>query len=262
MTPSRRLSVSLIVYVLWIAITVGGAKLQIGGGDMALGDMIESEIAWQIVAASAMLVVAIRVFGWTDLRFTRPHSLVRILWFPVLYLLLFAVTLVFLGLLPLGVLLLVLLNTLFVGFSEETMFRGVLFRAFDERIPIWPAIIATSVLFGLVHLFNVFVTGQLLDAIFQSIAAGLTGLVFMAILIRTGSIWPAIIYHALWDWLIFSVGHATQLANGPATNTGEVTPLMQMAIPVLFNIPNVVCALILLRNVTSQRGDLPPTAHA
>lgn len=230
-----------------------GARL-IAGGQIPLNELVSTGICWQFVAAIALLLAAIVVFRWKDMHFTKPHSLVRVMWFPAIYLVAFTVGLVFMGSPPLSVVVFVAINTLMVGASEEIMFRGVLFRAFDKAMSIWPAIILTSVLFGAVHTLNVFITGELALSVIQSIAAAMSGLIFMAILIRTGSIWPAIIYHFLWDCLIFLVGSGASMENPeiPSEDVGA----MAMYGPVLMNLPNFIFALILLRNVGKQRDDV------
>lgn len=167
------------------------------------------------------------------------------MWFPCIYLVLMVGAIILFGIPPLGALVLVFLNTMMVGFSEEVMFRGVLFRASLERMAIWPAIILNMVLFGGVHAFNGFITGDFGTALVQSLAAGMSGLVFMAILLRTGSIWPAIIYHGLWDFLLFTIGVASA---GSGEVAGEA-PAGSVYAPVLMNLPNFIFALILLRKI-------------
>ena len=108
-----------------------------------------------------------------------------------------------LGLPPAGTLLFIALNTALIGLSEEWMFRGVLFQGLRSRLAMWPAILLTSLLFGAVHVLNVITTGQLLEAVVQSVAAFMSGMVLLALLIRTGSIWVPIAYHALWDFGTF-----------------------------------------------------------
>ncbi len=71
--------------------------------------------------------------------------------------------------------LMILLSTIFVGLSEETMFRGILFQALRTRVNLWPAMIWTSVLFGSVHILNALTTGELLNAMLQAFTATLSG---------------------------------------------------------------------------------------
>lgn len=249
-SSAARISISLVIYVVWIAITLFGARL-IAGGETDLDELVSTSVGWHFAAAIALLVTALVVFRWKDMRFTRPHSLVHIMWFPSIYLVFFAGGLIFVGAPSLSVVIFVVINTLMVGASEEIMFRGVLFRALEKAMPIWPAIIVTSVLFGAVHSLNVFITGDLMPSVIQSIAAGMSGLVFMAIVIRTGSIWPAIVYHFIWDCLLFLLGSVASAAN-PETAAADVGAIALFG-PILLNLPNAIFALYLLRNVG---GDL------
>ncbi|MYM64205.1 CPBP family intramembrane glutamic endopeptidase [Pseudomaricurvus sp. HS19] len=248
---TKRIGISLVIYVAWIAVTLLGARL-IVADDTTLNELVTSGIGWHFAAAIALLLTAISVFKWRDMHFTRPHSLVRTLWFPGIYLVLFASGVAFLGAPPLGVVVFVVINTLMVGVSEELMFRGVLFRALAASMSIWRAIIVTTVLFGAVHTLNVFITGELGEALVQSVAATMSGLVLIAIVIRTGSIWPAITYHFLWDCLLFLVSSSVASGN-QGVPTGDPGPLA-FYIPVLLNLPNFICALILLRHVGRSHG--------
>jgi membrane protease YdiL (CAAX protease family) len=100
------------------------------------------------------------------------------------------------GLSPSTVLVFVAINCLFVGFSEELMPRGAVLQGFRHAATIWPAVLLTSILFGAMHSSKVFVTGELKPALIQSAAAFLSGLLFIALRLRTGSLWPPIILHA------------------------------------------------------------------
>lgn len=72
----------------------------------------------------------------------------------------------------------------------------------------------------------------------------------MAVAIRTGSIWPAIIYHFLWDDLLFLISSSARGAN-PDASDGDFA-VMNMFAPMLLNLPNLIFALILLRNVVKE----------
>jgi membrane protease YdiL (CAAX protease family) len=131
------------------------------------------------------------------------------------------------------------------------MFRGVLFQGLRSQMRLWPAMIMTSLLFGSVHVLNVFSTGDFAGSALQALAATMSGFVFMAILIRTGSIWPAIIYHALWDFGTFMISaHVT-----PTTTVAP--PATAYVVPVALVLPNFLYALYLLRYVPNE----PPTGQ-
>ena len=252
---SNRIYVSLIAFVIWMSITVLGGRF-LGGGQTSLSDSVSNSIAWNILAAALFLIGLIVALRWKDMRFNRPITgTPKLLWLPVLYLAAFFLMTAAIGLPPVLSVLFVFFNTLVVGFSEETMFRGVLFRAFREKMSIWPSIIIVSVMFGSVHILNFFITGQLFPAVLQSIAAAMTGVAMMAMLIRTGSIIVPIIYHGLFDFGTFMMSNA-----GSATETAATVPdglSLLTLLPIAFVLPNFLYGLYLLRNV-GKTGEPQP----
>lgn len=248
--PTRRLPVALITYVGWVLLTLFGMRWATDGTKRPLIETITHGISWNIAMAIGLLALATFALRWRDLKFVapRPPGSLRILWFPALYLLLFIVLAGALGLPPPGTLVFVALNTAMVGISEEWMFRGVLFQGLRSRLPMLPSILVTSALFGAVHVLNVFVTGQMVEAVVQSAAAFLSGIVLIALLIRTGSLWVPIVYHALWDL-------GTFLVSAGSSKSGQPVDLAQgwtWSLPLLLVLPNFVYALYLLRRVRND----------
>lgn len=78
------------------------------------------------------------------------------------------------------------------GIVEEIVYRGFLIWYFSQVMPLWPAVIASSVVFGLGHSY------QGLKGAFNCSAVGLG---FGALYVLTGSIWLPIIAHFLFDAL-------------------------------------------------------------
>ena len=235
---------ALATYLIWIAIGVGGATLLVDGKP-SLAELVSHRVGLQFVASCLFLIATIQLVGWPTLGFVRPHApdWPKLLWLPALFILGFFGFAIARGLPAPGVIAFVAINTAMVGFSEETMFRGILFQAFRKAMPIWPAIWLTTILFGAVHILNVFITGEFGPAIVQAVAAGMSGLLFMALLIRTGSIWTPIVFHALWDCGLFLLAGAD--TPQPA---GEPTGWSILA-PCLMVLPNFLFALYLLRNI-------------
>lgn len=102
-----------------------------------------------------------------------------------------------------------------VGFSEEIWFRGLLLatlRRLGER----HAIIGGSVVFGALHLFNVFTGRPPLYLALQFAFACLVGLVLAELVAITGSLWPGIGWHLVYDLTALST--SDQLT--PAVLTG------------------------------------------
>jgi len=69
---------------------------------------------------------------------------------------------------------------------EEVLFRGILLRGFTRRFRPWIAALAVSVLFGLFHL-----------SIFRFLPTALLGIPLAYLALRTGSLFPSMLTHAL-----------------------------------------------------------------
>jgi len=243
---------------LWIAVTLLGAKLLLGGEQVPLDEMVKNGIGWQFVSAVVLLMAVINARKWNDLAFSPPHSVVRVMWFPTLWIGLISMMFFIIGLPSGRTLAFIAINTLLVGISEEVMFRGVLFRAILTQYRVWTAIVVSSILFGAVHILNVFNTGDLAGAVMQSVPAGMSGILFVAIVIRTGSIWPAIMYHALWDCVLFTMITGSQTSGLEANPDAlESLGMAKTLLPIGLGLPNFICGLILLRHVrdSSFRAD-------
>ncbi|NOB05558.1 CPBP family intramembrane glutamic endopeptidase [Roseobacter sp. HKCCD8431] len=92
--------------------------------------------------------------------------------------------------------------TLLVGTFEEGLFRGVVFYGFEAKWGPLIALAASSVLFGAMHYVN-WIGGQdFSETSSQAVAAGLSGILYGALALRTGSIWPGAVLHCLWDTMV------------------------------------------------------------
>lgn len=85
---------------------------------------------------------------------------------------------------------------LFVGFIEEVLFRGFLFRGM-ARTNLTAAVIVTSLTFGIGHIVNLLNGYAIFDSITQIIYAVVVGFMLAVILIRSGSLIPCIVFHSL-----------------------------------------------------------------
>ena len=196
----------LIVFVAWVAATLGIAQLMTAGTETTLEDLVTKGIAVGILVAMLITLVAVAFWrAWRETGFTRLGE--KPMWFLVIVPALLIGVLLMRAILvpsfPLSVVLLVMINTFFVGVSEETMMRGLFFSGVKNRFSFWPAVIATSLTFGAVHALNGFITGEFGMAVVQAGLATLSGTMFLAIRLGMGSIIPAIILHFLWDFSVF-----------------------------------------------------------
>ncbi len=247
---NARLILSLVVFVLWLIITLGGGNM-VGDGETTLLDGVKSGVSWPILLAAAFALLVVFWRGWgREVGLKAPESgrSVLLAWLPMIYIVAGFGVATFLGLPPATIMLWIALNTFLVGLSEELIFRGILLQGFRNTLSIWPAVLVTSVLFGAVHSLNVFVTGELFTSVVQSVAAFLSGLFFIALRLRTGSLWPPIIVHALWDFATFVLAAASAGVAGPEGANNAPT-LFQALAPVLLVTPNALYGLWLMRNI-------------
>ncbi len=84
-----------------------------------------------------------------------------------------------------------------VGFVEEFIFRGLLFRAMS-RDSAHAAIIVSSVTFGIGHIINLFngSGADIVSNLCQICSAVAFGFLFVIIFYRGGSLWPCILAHS------------------------------------------------------------------
>jgi membrane protease YdiL (CAAX protease family) len=252
----NRIAAAQLALCLWMTITVVGSSLNAKGAQRSQLDAISSGLAWQILLASLLLVLVACWLQWRDLGLVRTNGwrALRLAWLPSLYVLLFATMTLLLGLPAPGFVVIVAINCLFVGFSEELMFRGVFFTALARRWRIWPAILVSSLLFGAIHSLNVFGTGLLFIALMQSVAAGMAGLFLIALRLRSGSLWPPILFHSVWNFALLMANGAAMKhvdVNGLAASAGMREGLLALA----FQLPIALYALYLLRHIHRVRAE-------
>jgi membrane protease YdiL (CAAX protease family) len=227
MTAGRRLALALLVVAIWAAITVWGGLLQSGQG--SLGSLVSRQVTLATPLAALFLLVTAGYFNWKDLGFNRPRPANSpwLLWPVGVYIVVFAAFASLNHSFALPALVFILINTAFVGLSEELAFRGVLWGAARKALAFWPGVLLVSALFGSIHLLNVFITGELGDAASQALNAFLSGFAYLAMRIRTRSLWPVMIGHWLWDVSVFlSAADPGKAAAGG----GHANPLLGAAL--------------------------------
>jgi uncharacterized protein len=108
---------------------------------------------------------------------------------------------------------------LLVALHEETWFRGVILTALATRGPTY-AVVASAMLFGIAHSFNLLTTGAPAAAVaYQVATAALVGIVFGAVRLRTAMIWPSVVGHAAVDWAALLVLYPSTAPQTPRTLT-------------------------------------------
>ena len=87
-------------------------------------------------------------------------------------------------------------SMLCVGFLEEVVFRGFLFKALC-RDNLKQAIVISSLTFGIGHIVNLLSGAELVSTLLQVIYATAAGFLFTYIFLTGKSLWPCIAAHSL-----------------------------------------------------------------
>ena len=90
------------------------------------------------------------------------------------------------------------LYALLTGLNEEGQFRGFVLTLLEPLGPLRAAAVS-AVLFGLGHLNNLLLGGNVGLVALQVPSAALFGFGYAAVKLRTGTIWPLVLLHALTD---------------------------------------------------------------
>ena len=139
---------------------------------------------------------------------------------------------------------LTVLTMLCVGFVEEIIFRGFLFKALEKN-NVKLAIVISSVTFGIGHIINLFSSGinNLLPNICQVFYAMAVGFLFVVIFYKSGSLISAILTHCLVNALsVFQ-------------NVQALTPLTEILLSLAIVVVSVVYAIFLLKTLPPKTAD-------
>lgn len=201
---------------------------------------------------SAIGLIAVAVLGWWRPVFLEGNRLPRWTWvFPIVMLVAIAAGVSYgnLGEKGLSYTLMLLVGCLFIGVSEELMFRGIGVIAFRQagftegKVALW-----TCVLFGLAHATNIFSEG--IGAVPQVLITAIAGYFFYVTRRVSGLLIVSMIIHGLWDFGLF-------------TNTLSTPAGFGVAVFILTDIVLAIVAVVTIRKVFPRHRDLPtgaPTA--
>lgn len=116
----------------------------------------------------------------------------------------------------------------------------MLWGAARKAMAFWPGALLVSALFGSVHVLNAFITGHIGEAGIQAVNAFLSGFAYLALRIRTRSLFPIMVAHGLWDLAVFLAA-----ANGGEGSQAE--PATRLLFGVALVAPIAFYGLWLLR---------------
>ena len=180
----------------------------------------------QIILAIFSVLAVIAFGGWRKAGFSKlvglPDLLLALpLLAPPVFLLFFSGIVV---VDPLQIILLVIFTAL-VGFAEEALCRGVMLGAFLPSGPLQAAVYS-SLIFGSMHLIQLFYGMNISMALLYVIYTALVGFGFAGVYLRLGgAIWPLILAHGLFDFL-GKMGHGWGAQAQPTTNFEVIVRLV------------------------------------
>lgn len=102
-----------------------------------------------------------------------------------------------------------LIFAVLVGFAEEFLCRGwiqneMIERYGDNRCHVTISILLSGLLFGLMHIINIFAGQGIIETLSQILQAMAAGFFLGAVYYRSKNIWLVILLHAFWDFALMT----------------------------------------------------------
>jgi len=120
-----------------------------------------------------------------------------------------------------------ILTMINIGFIEEIIFRGFLFKMM-EKDNVKSAIIISAITFGIGHIINLFNGANLIPTLMQICYAMSAGYLFVIIFYKSKSLVPCIITHSLLNSLsIFNIENTISL---------YISPIFLIIVPLIYAI--------------------------
>ncbi|URN94675.1 MAG: CPBP family intramembrane metalloprotease [Candidatus Pristimantibacillus lignocellulolyticus] len=95
---------------------------------------------------------------------------------------------------------LLIVFSVFVGYTEEVVFRGIIRERLLSKGPLF-YIVFSSILFGILHMANALSGTDVVEVLLQVVNAFLIGLILALLIETSNNIWPLIAFHFLFDAL-------------------------------------------------------------
>ncbi len=232
---------AVVLFCVWVALTLCNNILNPSQSTTTIIETIQRGISYPILSAGLILIIYLILRnGYKQVGFISPSlKAASILIYPVL-----VISLITLNLLinesfnDFDRYKWLLLNSLLVGFSEELMFRGILFFSLNGRLRFSQTVVVVSVLFGCVHILNFLITGTVGLSLLQALLATMSGFLFMAVRVQTRSLWICMLLHAAFDFVVSLKAISGEA--GPYQLINQLTAVAMAGSPLLFGIVGIL----------------------
>lgn len=169
---------------------------------------------------------------WREAGFRAPRGRdLLVLWVPAITL---AATYAGVRVTTAGGVALLVVAAVLTGFLEEIIFRGLILRAFLPGGPVRAAV-ASTIFFALFHLDRLAGGASLTDTLIQLGFTLAGGLFAAALALRTRSLWPGILYHTLYDLLLW-LGHGGLTMPVEPTTTWKIISVSGQMVLLVYGI--------------------------
>ncbi|WP_018590200.1 CPBP family intramembrane glutamic endopeptidase [Terrisporobacter glycolicus] len=95
-------------------------------------------------------------------------------------------------------------GTAMAGFCEEVIFRGIILNSFKSEKSYIMAMIISSLGFSIVHITTIVMGNSLFEALVTVFYSSLLGFAFVGLAMKMKNIWPLIIFHSIWNFILIA----------------------------------------------------------
>ena len=121
-----------------------------------------------------------------------------------------------------------ILSMLLVGYIEEMLFRGLLFKALIPKKGVRASVLISSAVFGLAHLINLFAGQTVQETALQVLFAVSWGVILALVFCKCGSLLPGIAAHGLVN--------AFSRLGAESAAVGRIYTVAAMAVAILYGL--------------------------
>ena len=235
----------IILYAAWFI--VPAIYIDIDPSKKALSDITNIIYQWktQIVVFSVLVTLVTLLKWWREVGFKPMHTGgLKFLLPPLLFLLiLFAIALVedkgstlFFGFTSLKQMFSFFLILLMLGFTEELLFRGILYHGLETKFGVLSTVLLSALIFGVFHYINLLVGAEFYATTYQVIHATSAGFMYATLRLRIGAIWPVMLFHSMWDIGLIMIGslqHAASDRHAQALSSFSILYALILILPAL-----------------------------
>lgn len=148
-------------------------------------------------------------------------------------------------------------NMFMVGVNEEISMRALVLNNLlshfgESREGTKKSILISAVIFGMIHLVNLFFMSPV-TVIVQAINAASAGVLFAVIFIVSKNIWSGIVTHFIVDWLSLFISQC--FAGGASVLSVEMNMIQGLIMVCLGSLPPIIIASIILKKAGLKKNE-------